>query len=311
MKLESPNSNTRQSAPDGFIIVAVLWILGALAALVSIYAAFVIDTATALGVHDDRLRSEALVSSALELTVYRLTGPLGTRPTGGQFNFRIGTANVAVDFRSEAARIDLNAAPKEVFAGLFATLGARNDDADNYANRLIGWRTVPPSGLDPEAAAYRTAGLRYAPRGGRFPHVSELSLVLGLPAVLVARVLPFVTVYSGRPQVNILDAAPEVVAALPGMTAGRLNSILAQRRVNATNAELLLSSLGPARQYATTEGSNSYRVLVRVAFEGGRQTIAEVVILLFEAGNEPYSVLSWRDDLEPSASDDPLQKRWQ
>src|SRR5262249_6583929 len=184
-------------------------------------------------------------------------------------------------------------------------------DADNYANRLIGWRTPPASGLDSEAAAYRTAGLRYAPRGGRFPHVNELSLVLGLPAALVARALPFVTVYSGRPQVNIIDAAPEVIAALPGITSGRLNSILAQRRANPTNAEILMPLLGPARQYATTESSNSYRIVVRVAFESGRQTIAEVVILLFEAGNEPYSVLSWRDDLEPSVSDDPLQKRWQ
>jgi len=97
---------------------------------------------------------------------------------------------------------------------------------------------------------------------------------------------------------------------LPGMTPGQLNSILAQRRVNPTNAELLMPLLGPAQQYATTEGSNSYRVVVRVTFESGRQAIAEVVILLFEAGNEPYSVLSWRDDLEQFASDDRLQKGW-
>ena len=35
------------------------------------------------------------------------------------FSFRLGQANVAVEFRSEAARIDLNAAPKQLLVGLF------------------------------------------------------------------------------------------------------------------------------------------------------------------------------------------------
>jgi len=295
MKIARPYSKTLRPTSDGFIIVAVLWILGAFAALVSIYALFVIDTATALGVHDDRLRSEAMVSAAIELTAYRLTGPLGSRPTRGQFDFRMGPANVAAEFRSEAARIDLNAAPKEVLAGLFATLGARQDDAGSHANRVIGWRTAPPSGEDSEASIYRTAGLRYAPRGDRFPHANELSLVLGLPATLVERALPFVTVYSGRAQVNILDTAPEIIAALPGMTPSRLNSILARRQASPGNGELLISMLGPAQEYATTEGSNTYRIEIRVAFDNGRRTSSEVVILVFEAGSEPYSILSWRD----------------
>ena len=304
MKISMPYSATPRTTPDGFIVVAVLWILGALAALVSIYAVFVIDTATAFGVHDDRLRAEALVSAAIELTAYQLTASSESRPPRGHFGFRLGSANVAAEFRSEAARIDLNAAPKEVLIGLFATLGARRDDAENYANRIIGWRTAPPNGQDLEASAYRTAGLRYAPRGGRFPHVNELSLVLGLPTALVERALPFVTVYSGRPQVNVLEAEPEVIAALPGMTRDRLNSVMAQREATPGNGQLLMPLLGPAQGYATTESSRASRVTVGIAFDNGRQAGSEVVILVFEEGNEPFSVLSWRDKLDQSRSDD-------
>ena len=43
--------------------------------------------------------------------------------------------------------------------------------------------------------------------------------------LLLERALPFVTVYSGRPQINMLDAAPEVLASLPGMTQERFNAI--------------------------------------------------------------------------------------
>ena len=41
--------------------------------------------------------------------------------------------------------------------------------------------------------------------------------------------LPFVTVFSNLASVNILDAAPQVVAALPGMTPEKLQDVLSQR----------------------------------------------------------------------------------
>jgi len=307
MNAPIPNSTTRRTSPDGFIVVAVLWILGALATLVSIYTVYVIDTAVAFGVHDDRLRAEALVSAAVELTAYQLTVTAESRPMHGRFSFRMGQASVAVEFRSEAARIDLNAAPKELLAGLFATLGARRDEAERYASRVISWRTPPPKDQDPEAQAYRTAGLRYAPRGARFPHVSELSLVLDLPIALVERALPFVTVYSSRPQVNALDAAPEVIAALPGMTRDRLNAVLAQRQATPENGQVLMPLLGPAQGYVTMEASKASRITVRIAFDNGRRTSSEVVILVFEEGTEPYSVLSWRDELDELRADDGLR----
>src|SRR4029078_8793535 len=86
---------------DGFIMVAVLWILGALAALVSIYSVFVINTATGFGIHDDRLRAEALVSAALELTANRqFSTPAQLRLTHGEFAFHLGGAEITVHYRS-------------------------------------------------------------------------------------------------------------------------------------------------------------------------------------------------------------------
>ena len=73
--------------------------------------------------------------------------------------------------------------------------------------------------------------------GAKFPHSNELALVRDLPMSLVERALPFVTVYSGRPQINILDAAPEVIAALPGITREDLNAFLAQRQASPENAK--------------------------------------------------------------------------
>ena len=158
MTVRTPTRPIRTSARDGFIIVAVLWILAALAALATIYSIYIKNSALAVSVMDDELQAEALVSASLELTAYQLAVPKDTqgaqrstnsqrppdaqratdpqRPTRGQFGFRLGRANVLVNFISEAARIDLNAAPKTMIAGLFATLGAPGDDAGRYADRV-------------------------------------------------------------------------------------------------------------------------------------------------------------------------------
>lgn len=288
----------------GFIVVAVLWILGALATLASIYAVYVVDTAVALALHDERIQAEALVTAGLELTVHRVTATTDGRPSSGRFVFRVGNAGVTVEFRSEAARIDLNTAPKELLAGLFTALGAPRNAAESYADRIIGWRNpAPAQGQDNETSTYRTAGLLYGPRLGPFPHTGELSLVLGLPERLVERALPFVTVYSGQPQINIFDSAPEVIAALPGMTPERLYRVLAQRDAARQDGPEAIKTLGLSQSLATTQGSKAMRVTVRVDFANGRRISSEVVILPRDSGTEPYSVLSWRDQLDDAAEE--------
>jgi general secretion pathway protein K len=285
---------------DGFIVVAVLWILGAFAALISIFAVYVANTAVALDVNDDRLQAEASMSAALELTAYQLAGKdAQSRPTRGSFTFSIGRSTVIAEFRSEAARIDLNAAPKELLAGLFGSLGAKPEDADYYAARIIGWRTkAPPEGQNEEAALYSAAGTSYGPRQAPFANVGELWLVLALPPALVERALPLVTVFSGRAEINVLDAPPEVLAALPGMTPDRLYGVLAQQGAGKANGQIVLGLLGPAAGNATTEGSKAMRVTARIVFDNGRKVGAEAVILVLDDGEEPFRVLSWRDDFD-------------
>jgi general secretion pathway protein K len=294
MKAEKFNCATPRS--DGFILVAVLWMLGLLSAVVSIYAIFVIDSAKGLPFYDERLQADALVLAALELTAYRqLNTVTQSRPTQGQFSFRLGGANVAVEFRSEVARIDLNAAPKPLLAGLFIALGARPDDAEMYSDRVVSWRTSPSAGekLSPPGRSY----IGYRQREGRFPHPYELTLLPGLPPALAQRALRVVTVYNGRPQVNVRDAAPEVLAALPGMSEKRVSAVLMQRQTAPRNGESLLQLLGASQQYATLEGNNALRVRVNITFDNGRRANSEVVILVFEAGDEPFSIFSWRDEL--------------
>jgi general secretion pathway protein K len=209
----------------------------------------------------------------------------------------LDNAEVSVSFASEAARIDLNFAPKEMLANFFAGLGANQAAAKEYADRVVGWRTRPVAGaVNDEEALYGAAGLDYAPRQSLFTHVNELALVLGLPPALVDRALPFVTVFNGSSDVDVLIAAPEVIVGLPGMTPSSLKDFLNQRPALSADPLTIADALGPAKASAAIPKSACFRVLTAIRFNDGRRTSSDVVIALGEKQG-PYRVLSWQDDV--------------
>jgi general secretion pathway protein K len=283
----------------GFVIIAVLWILVALSALATIFSVYLSNSALTLAATDAVLQREALVSAGLELTTYQLVlAGDKARPAQGSFRFRLNNVEVLVTFKSEAARVDLNFASKELLANLFEVLGADQKIAVEAAERIVGWRTPPKSNAtNDEAALYTASGLAYPPRQSSFAHVNELSLVLGISAGLLDRALPFLTVFNGSPGVDVLIAPSEVIAALPGMTPLALNDFLNQRAVLPRDKAAIAAALGPAQGNAAIPNSKSYRVMASLRFNDGRQTSSEVVISLGDA-KQPYQVLSWQDDVQ-------------
>ena len=288
----------KPSGERGFVIVAVLWILAALSSLAMVFAAHLSASTRAIAVNETALQTEALVSASLELTAYQLSlADESAKPPHGAFHFRMDDASVEVAFTSEAARIDLNLAPKEMLAGLFTTLGAGKDAAIEYADRVVGWRTRPvPGSANEEEARYNSAG--YSPRQAPFTHVNELALVVGLPPALVERALPFVTVFNGSPDVDPAIAAPEVIEAIPDKSADRRNPFV--------DSSTSLKGVRPqpsdsAKNDASTAKSPCYRVETTIRFRNGRRAISEVVIAMGDKV-EPYRVLSWQDDIAPRAA---------
>jgi general secretion pathway protein K len=328
------------SAERGFVIIAVLWILVALSALAAIFSVYLSSSARALGITDIGVEAEALVSAGLELTAYQLLlADDDSRPAQGSFRFRMDSADVFVSFTSEAARVDLNTASKEMLAGLFEVLGAPQKTAGEIADRIDGWRMPPkPNAADDEGALYLASGLAYSPRQAPFAHVNELSLVLGASPAMVERALPYLTVFSKSAEVDVLIAPPEVIAALPGMTPQVLNDFLKQRPSLPRDQKAIAAALGPAKAAATLPAANVFRVMTTLRFDNGRRLSSEAVISLGKGkakgkGNnkdnakdssqvaeknssqitennssqandkdkEPYRVLSWQDEVETTA----------
>jgi general secretion pathway protein K len=298
VRFYSNASAGKRGAQDGFILIAALWMLAALAALVVVVSQQLGSSARLLRLEDEAVEADALISAAIELSAYRLLlSKEEERPRQGGFRLALAGNEIAVSFVSEAARIDLNTASKDILENLFVTLGVERDAAKDDAERVVAWRSKPSDAAKAQAeeARYAAAGLKRVPRLAPFAHVGELSLVLGLPPSLVDRVLPLVTVFNGSPGIDPTIAAPDVVAALPGMTPLILKDFLNARASLSQDGDTLAKTLGPAAKDAAKGKSKAYRLRVVVGPVGGLRHAASAVIVPGE-GEEPYRLLARQDD---------------
>ena len=268
-----PTIRAHRSADAGFIVVAVLWILAALATLATIIAVYVINTAIAFTVHDERLQAEALARAAIELS--GLSDQ--PRPAGAA-----DARQLRVPHRQcqRSRRISCRRARASI-----STPRRRNccPACSSGSAPPAGQPTAMPTASSPgarrpqpdapdESSYYRAAGLTYAPRGAPFQHVAELGLVLGIPEVdgRARDALRHGLFRPGRRSTS-MDAAPQVLAALPGMDPSRLNAVLAQRaggRRNAQRAAGHARRRAGARRRARQQGAardRTHRVRQRAA----------------------------------------------
>jgi len=298
-----PDAETALRGEAGFVLVAVLWMLAALATLASIYSVYTTNTAVASHVFDDRLQAEASIRAGVELAAYRqLTVPEPERPPQGRFSLRVGRTAVSVAFRSESGRIDLNAAPAVVISGLFVAVGVAPDKAKTFADRVVGWRTrAEANAVSKEAKLYADEHVPYPPRQAPFDNALELSLVLGIPRPVMEKVLPLVTVFSGRADVDVRVADPLALSALPGMTPEILDKVLKARASGSGDGRQLLDLLGPAKDHAAADAPKAIRAEIEVEFDRGRRVRAEVVFRLKDGDEDPYDLIYWRDDFDGPA----------
>jgi len=222
---------------------------------------------------------------------------LGDALAHGELQALVGDTRIEVAYRSENARIDLNSAPKELLVGLFAHLGWSDVDAAAFADRIVAWRTpVQPNAANPEPDAYRKAGLDYLPRQAPFNSLRELGLVLGIPRDLPTRAAPYLTIYSGRAQINVEEADPLVLASLPGLSSEALSAALAARGKGAEDAQVI-SLLGAAGPSVAAEPGKTFRAGVQIWLRN-RRVQAEIVFKLDSETPNPYEIMHWSDDFD-------------
>lgn len=290
----------------GFALVLVLWSLLLLTTIgISFGYAARVETVTGTTL-SDAVRAEAVAAGGVRRAILGLLAKDKELrwPVDGQARaIPWPNALLRVNVRAESAKVDVNQAPPELLAGLFSHL-LPDVDAERLVEVVLAQR---------ERAAARPEGEtdRRAPRSARlargarssglaqqaFTSVDELVQLPGFDPDSVARLRPYLTVYSGRPQVDAASADVEVLAALPGVTREAALRFVEERATRAgEDGALDLSSLGEGAAYLDARSKadvTNVRAVVRL--NAGGAALVEAVVSVGGAGAAPFQVLDWRE----------------
>lgn len=275
----------RTTGQRGIALVAVLW---GLAILSIIAAAFLADTRSQ-GTIARNLMENAKAQSLADAGVYRaIAGILSIDPAiawradGTAYQLSLGEGEVLITITDEGGKVDLNRAQDRLLRGLFEGFGMPENDAAalidairDFADRDDDRR---PAGA--EDGDYIAAGLEWGAKDAPFEAVEELQQVLGMSRPLYDRLSPFLTVYSGRAQVNPVVAPREVLMAMPGLGEEQVDALLARR---AESGDARVRSVGTA-----------FTIRAAAVTSGGGRFIREAVVQRTADRRNPYLIREWR-----------------
>ena len=301
-----------RGAGRGFALILVLWI----AALLAVLAASLVSsgrTETRL-VHNlvENAKAEALADGAVRRAVFGLLAvdaDQAWRAGGGPYRLAYGEGEVRVTISDEDGKVDLNAAPPELLAGLLAQLGLDADAAEAMADRIVDFRDPDqaPRPHGAEDSEYAAAGRPAGPQNRPFAADSELLGVLGMTPELYRRLRPYITVFSGAEAVDPRHAPRVVLAAIPGMTDQLIEAYAKAGPEEDPLANIEDDSVFEIEPYLIPSRKVMYTVRAEAKTAGGGQFVREAVIELTSQPDRPFRVHAWRrgslDDPTPELAD--------
>jgi general secretion pathway protein K len=283
----------------GFALILVLWIV----ALLAVIAASLVSsgrTETRLA-HNlvENAKAEALADGAVRRAVLGLLAvdpDQAWRAGRGSYRLTYGEGEVLVTIADEDGKIDLNAAPPELLAGLLGQLGLDADAAEAMADRIIDFRDPdheprPHGAEDPQ---YLAAGRPVGAQDRPFAAESELLGVLGMTPELYRRMRPYITIFSGAEAVDPMHASRLVLASIPGMTDQLIEAFAKAGPNDDPLATINDDSVFDIEPYLIPSREVMYTVRAEAKTVGGGLFVRDAVIEVTGAPRRPFLVHAWR-----------------
>lgn len=198
--------------------------------------------------------------------------------------WQLGSTRVTIAITDESGKIDPNLAPLELLAGLFVAVGVPREPAVLIACNIL------------ERRGDRGAGCPETSRAGRrFAVIEELAQVPGIDDRLYDRIAEFVTVASGASAFDPMVASRSVLMAIPGATAGLVDSFLESRAmfrdIASAGAELIPAAVAP---FVMVSPRRDYTIAATAMTADGGRYRAELQVRLTGRAPQPYQVIAWR-----------------
>jgi general secretion pathway protein K len=217
-----------------------------------------------------------------------------------------GDASYEVRVESESGKVNVNLVGEEVLLELLKKGGLPEEEAEGVRDAILDWRDeddiARPRGA--ERAEYARMTEPIAPRNGKIRGIEELSFVKGVTKEFYEAFLSRVfTAHGNSAQVNFLRAPEIVLRALPGVSAGAVDRIVAGRGgeppISAADlAAMVGEGLLTAQGLALLSGggsSNVYTITATGRAGGDVTRIVRCLVDVSGSGEKGVKMLGWLD----------------
>lgn len=284
--------------PRGAALLLVLWMLLLMAGLVAVFAL----TARTEALQGSALRQQVAGRNAaeagIEMAAFRMAAadPNARWVPDGRVNtMSFEGYELQIAIQDEAGKFDLNIVDPMQLAALMVTLGVEADRAADLAGAIQDWRDEDDL-LALQGGAedrdYEGAGLPYGAKDQPFTTLSELQQILGMDLATYRLIVPYVTVFTARPEPEAAFAPTPVLAAM-GITPDMVAAIIAARQAWVPGLPVPMLPDGNA---LAAVGSGTYSVASRATRPDGMQ-VEITATLRIGAGagfGQLYAPLAWR-----------------
>jgi len=308
----------RMSRSGGFALVLVLWVLSLLTIMAGSFALSMRREAGIVTGSSDNARAVAIAESGLAIAELMVMNPdpqQRWRTDGSIYQIDYADSKVRIRLLSEAGKIDLNSADEALLQQLMMRAPVDEELQSKLLNAILDWRDgddlVRINGAEKEE--YKEAALSYQPRNKPFQSVDELQMVLGMNEQIFKWLESLVTVHSEQTNVDMAQAAKEVLYVLPGMDVELIDQYIEARRENAINglpppAAPVVSNSGvaPAGQAGVNtpaavisggaEQKGAITVVAEALLEEGTTATISALVKKQDSttGTSPFQVLKWQ-----------------
>lgn len=276
----------------GMVLIAVLWIVAALAILVTGMAQTLRGQARSAGAERQLVQAAALGDAAIHIAVQAVLAGRAppTRLTVVQAQYR--GQSMAVEILPLNGLIDINGAPPALLARLFVVAaGLAPRQAELLAQAAVDWR------------AQRADGGNGAARG--FEACEDLLQVPGVDYGLYATIAPLITAdLAGGGRVNPMAAPQPVLTVLADGNAALAGRIAARRDAG----DSAIDTTGLAGEFTDNAATQRFRFQALVALpDGGQAAISRSLEFLPGARGEglPWRSFRTQQRLVPQAEANP------
>jgi general secretion pathway protein K len=325
---------SRRADCDGVILIALLWVLTALAVIAfSFSRESFVEVAAARNARDMAdgyfIARAGMANTVYQLLERQLRPPLKQLQLEGppepielgHVTGRFADGVFDVDIQDESGKINLNFASEEQLHTLLEVVGIDKREADVIVDSIMDWKDVDKlhriNGAEDEF--YQSLPQPYSPKNGRFETVEELLLVRGVTkdyyyghpektqdggAGYRYGLSRYLTVYTTGNRINVNYAPREVLMSVPGMTPDAANAIFERRSVKPfTNIQEITSdlpvTLGPSTlPFLSTDRTNVYTLTASGRREGSRvRRVVRAVVIVGDRSLTRHTIIYWNENV--------------